>query len=63
MLVGASYLEKHNDLYTRKSVQYYVGGERCRVGENVDYNDLSCISKDATLLPGICKVNNVRCGC
>uniref|UniRef100_A0A182I755 Peptidase S1 domain-containing protein n=2 Tax=Anopheles arabiensis TaxID=7173 RepID=A0A182I755_ANOAR len=58
ILVGASYLEEHNDLYTRKSVQYYVGGERCRVGENVDYNDLSCISKDATLLPGICKIDH-----
>uniref|UniRef100_A0A182XDB3 Peptidase S1 domain-containing protein n=1 Tax=Anopheles quadriannulatus TaxID=34691 RepID=A0A182XDB3_ANOQN len=58
ILVGASYLEKHNDLYTRKSVQYYVKGDNCSVGENVDYNDLSCISKDATLVPGICKIDH-----
>nr|XP_040235805.2 acrosin-like [Anopheles coluzzii] len=58
ILVGASYLEKRRDLYTRKSVQYYVKGDNCSVGENVDYNDLSCISKDATLVPGICKIDH-----
>ncbi|XP_061515476.1 serine protease persephone-like isoform X3 [Anopheles gambiae] len=58
ILLGASYVEKARDVYIRKSVQYYVNGDNCSVGENVDYNDLSCISKDATLVPGICKIDH-----
>nr|XP_049464440.1 serine protease 53-like [Anopheles coluzzii] len=62
LLAGASvpqlrsYVEEFN-ISVKSSVQYYVHGKDCSVGENVAHNDLKCISNDPTLVPGLCQVD------